>query len=397
MTINVLVELSNRNIDKYFSYHVPKELENDIKVGIRVKVPFGKQKLEGFIVEINNEVKDIDDLKDIYEVVDKDVILNEELLELGKIIKKKTLCTLISAYQAMLPKALKAQNKTSINKSYTKVIELNIDKENINNIKLNDKQKELIDLIISGNNKKENLKEYNSSIKTLISKNILKEELIENYRLKYKENTNYIKHELNEEQKEALNTIINEKNNVFLLHGVTGSGKTEVYMELIEEQINNGKTSIVLVPEISLTPQMEERFRNRFKSDVAILHSRLSEGEKYDEYRKIVKGLVKIVIGARSAIFAPVKNLGIIIIDEEHDLSYKSDTTPRYNAKDLAKYIAEKNNAPLVLGSATPEMSTMYDAKQKKINLYVLSKRANKMNLPEVEIVDLRNELASRK
>ena len=392
MTINVLVELSNRNIDKYFSYHVPKELENDIKVGIRVKVPFGKQKLEGFIVEINNEVKDIDDLKDIYEVVDKDVILNEELLELGKIIKKKTLCTLISAYQAMLPKALKAQNKTSINKSYTKVIELNIDKENINNIKLNDKQKELIDLIISGNNKKENLKEYNSSIKTLISKNILKEELIENYRLKYKENTNYIKHELNEEQKEALNTIINEKNNVFLLHGVTGSGKTEVYMELIEEQINNGKTSIVLVPEISLTPQMEERFRNRFKSDVAILHSRLSEGEKYDEYRKIVKGLVKIVIGARSAVFAPLKNIGIIIVDEEHTNTYKQESNPKYNAIDVAIERSKYHKAKVVLGSATPSLESYSKTLVGLYKLVELKKRANQKPLPEVTIVDMNKE-----
>ena len=150
----------------------------------------------------------------------------------------------------------------------------------------------------------------------------------------------------------------------------------------------------MLVPEISLTPQMVDRFLARFGDNIAILHSKLSIGERYDEWQKISKGEAQIVIGARSAIFAPVKNLGIIIIDEEHDMSYKSDSTPRYNAKDLAKYIAEKNNCPLVLGSATPEINTMYLAKNKEIFMYTLSKRANNAKLPEVEVVDLRNELA---
>ena len=155
MTVNVLVELSNRNIDKTFTYNIPKELEDKIQVGVRVKVPFGKQKLEGFIIEIDNSKQE--DLKDIYEVVDSEVILNKELMELGKYIKEKTLCTLISAYQTMLPKALKAQNKTNINKSYIKLIELNIKKEDINNYKLNEKQLMIINEILNGNNKKEEL------------------------------------------------------------------------------------------------------------------------------------------------------------------------------------------------------------------------------------------------
>ena len=154
--------------------------------------------------------------------------------------------------------------------------------------------------------------------------------------------------------------------------------------------LNKNKTAIVLVPEISLTPQMVDRFLARFGVNIAVLHSKLSIGERYDEWQKIVNGDAKIVIGARSAIFAPVKNLGIIIIDEEHDTSYKSDTTPRYNAKDLAKYIAEKNNCPLVLGSATPDVSTFSG---KDIHMYRLVKRANNANLPDVEVIDLKNEL----
>ena len=150
------------------------------------------------------------------------------------------------------------------------------------------------------------------------------------------------------------------------------------------------------MPEISLTPQMVDRFLARFGNNIAVLHSKLSTGERYDEWQKIKNGEVKIVIGARSAIFAPLQKIGIILIDEEHDMSYKSDTTPRYNAKDLAKYIAEKNNCPLVLGSATPDMETFYEAKECiKSNLYTLTKRANQMLLPEVKVVDLRQELAS--
>lgn len=172
-------------------------------------------------------------------------------------------------------------------------------------------------------------------------------------------------------------------------------GKTEIYLQLIEKVINLGKTAIVLVPEISLTPQMVDRFLARFGDVIAILHSKLSIGERYDEWQKIKKGEAKIVIGARSAIFAPVKNLGIIIMDEEHDMSYKSDTTPRYNAKDLANYIAKENNCPFVLGSATPDIVTFYEAKETdKCNLHTLTKRANEMKLPEIEIVDLRQELA---
>lgn len=174
-------------------------------------------------------------------------------------------------------------------------------------------------------------------------------------------------------------------------------GKTEIYLQLIDEVLKKNKTAIVLVPEISLTPQMVDRFLARFGNTIAVLHSKLSVGERYDEWNRILNGEAKIVIGARSAIFAPVNNLGIIIIDEEHDMSYKSDMTPRYNAKDLAKYIAKVNNCPLVLGSATPDIVTFWQSEQGLINRYTLRKRAGTAELPEVEVVDLRQELANRK
>ena len=177
-------------------------------------------------------------------------------------------------------------------------------------------------------------------------------------------------------------------------------GKTEIYLRLIEEVIHQGRIAIVLVPEISLTPQMIDRFLARFGEDkMAVLHSKLSAGERFDEWSKIESGEAKIVIGARSAIFAPVQNLGIIIIDEEHDMSYKSDKTPMYHAKDLAKYLAMQYHCPLVLGSATPDIATFYRIQngEKENHLYNLKNRANQASLPEVEIVELRQELALRK
>ena len=188
--------------------------------------------------------------------------------------------------------------------------------------------------------------------------------------------------------------ILKKEFEQFLLYGVTGSGKTEVYLQLIEESINQGRKAIVLVPEISLTPQMVDRFLARFGNQIAVLHSKLSIGERYDEWERIRSNEANIIIGARSAIFAPVENLGIVIIDEEHDLSYKSDMSPRYQAKDIAKYFCKLKKVPLVLGSATPDVIDFYQAKNGKMQILELTKRANKSNLPDVEIIDLRQELA---
>ena len=178
--------------------------------------------------------------------------------------------------------------------------------------------------------------------------------------------------------------------------GLQVHGKTEIYLQLIEKVINLGKTSIMLVPEISLTPQMVNRFISRFGEEkIAVLHSKLSIGERFDAWNRINNGQVNIVIGARSAIFAPIKNIGLIIIDEEHDTSYQSEATPRYNAKEIASFLAKENNCPLVLGSATPDMGTYYKALNGKIELIKLTKRANKSNLPKIKVVDLRDELAN--
>lgn len=208
----------------------------------------------------------------------------------------------------------------------------------------------------------------------------------------------YKKHDLTSCQKKVFERIKNafyrgDKSNKFLIHGVTGSGKTEIYLQLVEEMIGLGKDSIILVPEISLTPQTIDRFVGRFGEQVAVLHSRLSHGERFDEWRKIKEGKVKIVIGARSAVFAPFKNLGLIIIDEEHESSYKSSQNPKYHAVDVAKKRVDLENAFLVLGSATPSIETYYECETGKITLLELKERINKHVLPQIKVIDMREEL----
>jgi len=389
LVVGVLVELSNKNIDKVFDYKVPKELVSKIKIGIRVVVPFGRMELEGFILEIKDN-SDIDDLKEIIDIKDVDIILNKELLKLGKYMHEETLSTLISCYQTMLPKALKAKNGNVINKKYDTYYKLIGD---TNNIRVTDPQKKIIDLLKKGEVIRKELTDIsNSSVNTLLKKGIIEEIKKEHYRLDYKEFVED-KHILTEEQQDVVDSV-KFSNNTYLLHGVTGSGKTEVYMELIDKCINNNKTSIVLVPEISLTPQMVNRFRARFGNKIAALHSALSEGEKYDEWRRIYKGEASIVIGARSAIFAPFDNIGIIIIDEEHSDSYKqSDPNPRYDAIDIAKWRSKYHDCPLILGSATPTLESFARAQKGVYKLLSLPHRINGKSLPEVIIVDMNKEI----
>lgn len=392
MIAEVLVELSNKNIDKVFDYIVPETLKNDIKIGIRVTVPFGSQTLEGFVLGVKNDTS-LTSLKEIINVVDKVVILDTELLELGKKMSLKYLSTLISCYQVMLPKALKAQAGTNINKKIEKYVELNIEMSNLSNYKITSKQKEIIDLISEKGTVLK--KELSSSIvKTLVDKGILKEIEKEVYREVVTDVSIKEKYPLTGDQQKVVDTVLSTFGEpiTYLLHGVTGSGKTEVYMELIEWCLKNDKTSIVLVPEISLTPQMVDRFKSRFKESIAILHSRLSEGEKYDEYRKIAKGEVKIVIGARSAVFAPLKNIGLFVIDEEHTSSYKQDNNPKYNAIDIAIERSKYHNSTVILGSATPNLESYAKSLKGIYHLVKLPNRVGNRTLPKVEIIDMNKE-----
>lgn len=395
MVCECLVELEHVFIDKTFTYKINKEQLPLLKVGMRVVVPFGKQTLEGFVLKIyeNKDVSLENKLKEIISIVDTYPILNEELLTLGKYISKTTLCSLMTSYQAMLPKALKAKKKVNMTPKYDTYICINYGMYN-NDIKFNAFQEKILELLKENKKvKKEVLNKISvSSVNTLLKKNILLEEKEENYRYNLI-NEEKIKFNLNEEQQKVYKEIFNSinTNETFLLYGVTGSGKTNVYMKVIEDVIKNNKTAILLVPEISLTPQIIKRFTSYF-SNIAVLHSGLSDGEKYDEWRKINEGKVNIVIGARSAIFAPLKNIGVIIIDEEHSQTYKQENNPRYNAIDIAKERCKYHNCPLILGSATPSLESFARAKKGVYKLLELKNRYNNNSLPKVEIIDMNKE-----
>lgn len=391
MQANVLVEINAKKLDKTFTYHIPKNLESDVMVGKRVQVPFSKKYLEGFVLSIHEDEKLEYEIKDIESVIDEYPVINSEMLKLGEFISKTTFSTLISTYQAMLPKALKAKNGCIINKKYDTYLEL-IDE---NYIPKNSTTKEIIELLKKGRVLKSKLQEISvSSVNTLKKHNVIKEIKEEVYRLNTKEEKEVSKIVLNEEQQKVLDTVKENLNTYkpYLLFGVTGSGKTEVYMRIIDEVLKDEKEVIVLVPEISLTPQMVNLFKKRFGSTVAILHSRLSDGEKYDEWRKIEKKEVKIVIGARSAIFAPFTNLGMIIIDEEHTTTYKQENSPRYSAIDVALYRAKTHNCPVILGSATPSLESFTRVKTNEYELLTLKNRVNN-NMPKVELVSMREEM----
>ena len=391
MRAEVLVEIKAVGVDKTFTYNIPTELKDKVKIGVKVIVPFGSQKLEGFVMGIKT-IEDLDyDVKNIIDVVNEEIILNEEMISIAKYISNKTLATLMSSFSTMLPKALKASHKTSINKKYITYLKLN---KNLVSEAKTEKQKEVIELFKNNDLvlKCDAVNISASTVRTLINKGVLSEVLKEAYR--YNIDSSYVDKtvSLTSEQENAYNTIKNSLNEFkpFLIHGVTGSGKTEVYMHLISEVIKKGKEAIVLVPEISLTPQLVNIFKARF-NNIAVLHSGLSDGERYDEWRRIYEGNVNIVVGARSAIFAPFKNLGIIIIDEEHSDTYKQENNPRYDAKDIAIYRAKYHNIPLVLGSATPSIEAYTRALLGTYTLINMPTRVNK-TLPKIYLVDMKEE-----
>ena len=394
MYAEVLVEYTNKAVDKTFTYIIPNNLIDILNVGMKVKVPFGNKTINGIVLKIKKTYNDEYELKSIKEVITPEISLNKELLSLGKYLSEKTLCSKIVAYQTMLPSSLKIKNQEHNYNKYDVYISLNKDINEIDEyIENNKRSKTQIDILNKLKNNKILKKELqSSSIKRLLELNLVKEEYIQKYRINYDNNNITNKIKLNKEQESVVNKVNILENKTYLLHGVTASGKTEVYMELIEKVIKNNKSAIMLVPEISLTTQMINRFYNRFGNSVAIFHSALSDGEKFDEYMKIVRKEVSIVIGTRSAIFTPLENLGIIIIDEEQSDTYHQETNPRYNAIDMAKFRCAYNKCPLIMGSATPTLETMVRAKKGVYELLTLDKRVNNQVLPKIEIVNMEEE-----
>lgn len=396
MYVSVLTQIGAKAVDQTFFYHVPKLLENNIKIGVRVRIPFGNMILDGFVLGISdNSSYDNSKIKDIINVIDKEPVLNKEMLLLGKYMSDNLLASLSSCYQVMLPKALKAEVKSNIKIKYDRYLHRIKSIEEIDRYIDNCKYESQINLLCKLKEGDILITKMSSSINTIIKYGFATIIYEECKRYKYDGISNYKRVNLTDKQRLVSDTIISSfgKSDTFLLYGVTGSGKTEVYMDVIEKAINNGKSAIMLVPEIGLTPQIVGKFISRFGNVISVLHSKLSDSERYDEYRKITNGESKIVIGTRSAIFVPFNNIGVIIIDEEHTSSYKQDNNPRYSTINVAEWRSKYHNCPLVLGSATPSLESFAKAGNHVYKLLSLTERAGGSVLPIVNIVDMKEEV----
>lgn len=452
MIAEVVINSKALELNTTFDYIVPNYLIETIKVGQRVFVPFGKTLTVGYVTKTkDNTTFDFDKLKEISDIIDDEPLLTNDDIELANLISKHYFTSLGSAFELMIPIGLRQSiikklvlknyeslpttlkdyfanskevlydsNMKKMHKFIQEAIKNNSleikyilkDKGSIKKIDYvkfikpyvgrGKKAKELSDYLeeIKNDVKKSDLISFNFSLSTI---KVLEENgNISIYQKETYRKINGIslkdeKVKLNDEQENVYQTIKEKFNTYskFLIHGVCGSGKTEIYLNLIEDVLKENKTSLMLVPEISLTPQMAARFKQRFSDSVAILHSRLSINERYDEYRRIKNGLAKVIVGARSAIFAPAKNIGLIILDEEQEESYIQDSSPQYDTHFIAEFKAKKNNCPLVLGSATPKVNTYYKALNGEYKLLYLYKRANNKPLETSEIIDMRQELKS--
>ena len=381
LVVGVLVDRTNLSVNKV--YHYNYNLDKKISIGSRVLVDFHFKLSEALIVSFPKETE-LKKLKEVIEVIDEESILTLELLKLGRFMEKRYFTSLMSCYQTMLPKPFKLGTQEKLQDK--KITYYFLDKENV---KLTVKQQEIVDYL--KDKKLDRLENFSKAIiKALVNKNVLKEKkvllstIIEDKK-EFKEISLSVK------QQEIINQIIKSKESKYLLYGVTGSGKTLIYLHLINHYLSEGKTALLLVPEISLTIQTMNFFKNYFKENIAILHSSLSDREKYNEYLKIKRKDVRVVIGVRSAIFAPLENLGVIIIDEEHSDTYNEySKNPKYSTKDIAIFRSEYNNAKLVLASATPLVKDYYLAeKTKEYKLLKLLNKYNDLKL-NIKIIDLK-------
>lgn len=392
--LKVLTQQSVYALDRDF-YYLSEEL---VKVGSRVLITFNNKEMIGFVLECEKTNQTKEELEDEYgfnlifisEILDQDPIMSDELFKLANLLKERYFYPLIGVLQTMLPPTLRPKKlatktpKIAYNKFYELVKE-STDEE------LNSREQKLFDEYKICKKKPVSEQNTSKSLLKLLNLGLVKEVIEEKYRYEINPLFNYhSSFELSEEQNKVFKEILTSNDETYLLQGVTGSGKTEVYIKLIEDAYKNGKDAIVLVPEIALTPLMISRLYSYFGNEIAVLHSSLTPSQKYDEYRLIANGEARIVVGTRSAIFAPVKNLGIIVIDEENDGCYKEDVQGLlYNAIDVAKIRAKMNGCKVILGSATPSIESAARAKAKKYHFVELKERYSKVELPQVQIVDL--------
>lgn len=409
----VIVDVSHARLDRIFEYQVPETLRNCVNVGHRVMVPFGQgnRQTEGFVLGLSSLCSyDPDKIKAVLRPLDEVNVLLPEQIELARWMAETYNCLLVEALRLMIPAQLRG-NRVQEKKIQT--VNLCLSPEGLadafDSLRSKEgkikapKQYEILSLLQGGGmdviQLEERLPGVRTALRSMEKKGWLVLEDRENLRKPYGQMKTEIclPPVMTGEQQRAidrLNAAADAGEGCFVLKGVTGSGKTEVYLHAIKHCIDTGKNAIMLVPEISLTPQTVDRFRSRFGDGVAVLHSRLSPGERFDEWRRIHSGRVRVVVGARSAVFAPFSKLGLVVIDEEHESSYRSDKSPRYHVAEVARWRCRYNGGVLLLGSATPGLETWHAAQQGEFSILNLDQRINGKPLPRVEIVDMREELA---
>ena len=408
MYADIIVDISHEQLDRTFQYAVPEKMEQDIDVGVLVNVPFGRgnRTITGYVIELSNEPKlDIDKIKYIDSIVPDKVKAVSRMIKLAAWLKHNYGSTMNQALKTVIPVKEKVKHKEK------KSVRLVIDRHEAQSyielfVKKNAKarlrllqalmQEQVIDCAIV----KEKLNITMQTVNTLVKLGIADIEVENIYRNPIKNTDDSEKRlTLNPEQKHVVDTFIKDYDNgnrhTYLIHGVTGSGKTLCYLDMIEHVVSHKKQVIMLIPEIALTFQTVQRFYRRFGDRVSIINSRMSKGERYDQFLRAMRGEIDIMIGPRSALFTPFSDIGLIVIDEEHESAYNSEQSPRYHAKETAIYIAKEHNASVILGSATPSVETYYHALTGEYKLFTLSRRALGNELPKVYVEDLREELKS--
>lgn len=390
----VIINSESVALDRKFTYKVPEEMMDSITIGSKAMVPFGQgnKKIVAFVIGFTETIDFNQKLAKNIVSISSEPLFGEKELEVALFIKEKYLCRYIEALKLFTPPGT---IKGSSNK-VKKVISVN---SSFNNSEDYEKYKDEIELIKKHNgqftktelNKNLNISIY--KINKMIQKEILAVHDTVVTRYNDEEFKCYKKVELTVNQKRAVSQILYSNNKLFLIKGVTGSGKTEIYMNLVEDALREDKSTLFLVPEISLTPQMIERFKGRFGRNVAVFHSKLSEGERFDEWQRVKNGNVKLAIGARSAIFLPFQDLKYIIIDEEHEDTYKSEQSPKYNTRDVAEFKSRQYGCKVIYGTATPSIKTFYRSLKNEIKLIELNERVDGSAMPPISIVDMRQEL----
>ena len=403
---NIIVDISHEKLDKTFQYLIPQELADEVRVGVLVEIPFGNRSITGYVVELTDEAEyDVSKLKPIIGIKKGSVPIESQLIELAGWMRKNYGGTMNQALKTVIP--IKQKTK-AIEK---KILKLVLSKEEAIYTLAKYESKhftakaKLLRELMENELLEQSLVTQKLNVGTSTIKALERDRVIEIQTTKeYRNPVNHLEKRgyhltLNQMQQSVVDQITADvkagEHKTYLLKGVTGSGKTEVYMELIAHTLANGKQAIVLIPEIALTYQTVMRFYNRFGDRVSIMNSRLSQGERYDQYLRAKNGDIDIMIGPRSALFAPFENLGLVIIDEEHETSYKSETIPRYHTRETAIERARMNGASVVLGSATPSLDSYYHAQKGEYVLLELTQRVQEKPLPDCEIIDLRDELKS--